>query len=230
MIVPGNQPKCKEKTDRSEPPKHQPATETEERPSDRSKNGKTPENTEDNSEYEMEIEHNPGFPNPDQVQKSNAEKFNDQLKEIDQAINYMPYGENTPEQDSGQYCKVHSLIDHEPKTAGPKTRTGSPFDSPTRRPLKDISNGPCSNQKPKSSTTKWKKLARAHKPTSDPPTAAQPLKHDFMLIEEDPNQGKRLRTIQDQCNFGNIYTIDNTLECTPTKISAAVVYQPCRKP
>ena len=93
----------------------------------------------------MEIEHNPVFPNPDQVQKSNVESFNDQLKEIDQAINYMPYGENTPEQNSGQYCNDNFLIHHGSKSVGPKSHAVSPFASPTRRPLKDISNGPCNN-------------------------------------------------------------------------------------
>ena len=161
----------------------------------------------------MEIEHNPVFPNPDQVQKSNVESFNDQLQEIDQDINYVPYGENTPEQNSGQYCNDNFLIDHGSKSVGPKSHAVSPFASPTRRPLKDISNGPCNNHKPKSSTTKWKKLARAHKPTSGPPTIAQPLKRDLMLIGEDPTQGKRLRAALDQCNFGNTYTIDNTQEC-----------------
>jgi hypothetical protein len=230
VIVPGNQPKCRDKSTRNEPPKHQPATETEELTSDRCENGKSPDNTVDDPEYEMEIEHNPVFPILDQVQKSNAEIFNDQLKEIDQAINYMPYGENTTEQNSGQSCIENLLIDHGLKSAGPKAHSVSLFSSPTRRPLKDISNGPCNNQEPKSSITKWKKLAIAHKPTSGPPTIVQPLKRDHLLIEEDLVQGKRLRAGLDQCNFGNTFTIDNTLECMPTKILAAAGSQPCRKP
>ena len=230
VIVPENQPKGKEKPTRNEPSNHQPATEKEELTSARCKNGKSPENTEDNPEYEMEIKHNPVFPNPDQVQKSNAEIFNNQLKEIDPAINYMPYGENTLEQNLGQYCNNNFLTDHGSQSTGPKSHAVSPFANPIHKPLKDISNGPCNNQKSKPSTTKWKKLARAHKPTSGPPTIAQPLKRNLMLIEEEPTQGKRLGAALDQCNFGNTYTIDNSLECTPTKILVAAGPQPCRKP
>ncbi|GMY21352.1 hypothetical protein FCV25MIE_16593 [Fagus crenata] len=189
VVVPGNQPKRREKPTSDEPPNHQPATEPEELTSDQSENSKNPENAEKNPENEMEIEHNPGLPNPNQVQKSNTEIFNDQLKEIDQAIHYMPYGENIPEENSGHFCNENFLIDHGPKSAGPQAQSVSPFASPTHRPLKDISNGLCNNQKQKSSTTKWKKLARAHKPTSNPPTTAQPLKRDLMLIDKGPTQG-----------------------------------------
>jgi hypothetical protein len=101
------------------------------------------------------------------------------------------------------------------------------YPSPSRRPLGDISNGPSSIQVQK---PKWKKLARAHKPTSEPPAKAQPHKRDLLLIEEDPVHRKRLRAGLDQCNFGNTLTIENTLECMSTKMSAAAVSQPCRKP
>uniref|UniRef100_A0A2N9FNY2 DUF4283 domain-containing protein n=1 Tax=Fagus sylvatica TaxID=28930 RepID=A0A2N9FNY2_FAGSY len=230
VVVPGNQPKRREKPTSDEPPNHQLATELEELTSDRSENSKNPENTEKNPENEMEIEHNSGLPNPNQVQKSNAELFSDQLKEIDQAIHYMPYGENIPEENSGHFCNENFLIDHGPKSVGPQAQSVSPFASPTHRPLKDISNGLCNNQKQKSSTTKWKKLARAHKPTSSPPTTAQPLKRDLMLIDEGPTQGKRLRATLNQCNFDNTNIIDNTLAGTLMKISAEAGPQPYRKP
>jgi hypothetical protein len=39
---------------------------------------------------DMEIEENPGIPNIGPSQKSNPETFADQLREIDEAINYVP--------------------------------------------------------------------------------------------------------------------------------------------
>ena len=230
VVVPGNQPKSREKPTNDKPPNHQPAAEPEELTRDRNENSKNPENTEKNPKIDMEIEHNPGFPNPNQAKKSDAEIFNDQLKEIDQAIQYMPYGENIPEENSGHFCNEIFLTDHGPKPAGQQAQSVSPFTSPTRRPLKDISNGLCNNQKNKSSTTKWKKLARAQKPTSSPPISAQPFKRDLMLIDEGPTQGKRLRATLNQCNFDNTNIIDNTLAGTLMKILAEAGPQPCRKP
>ncbi|GMY35275.1 hypothetical protein FCV25MIE_30517 [Fagus crenata] len=93
-------------------------------------------------EFEMEIEHNLDLPIQDQVQKSNAATFNDQLKEIDQAINYIPYGENTTEQDSKLSYIDNLQTEHGPKLAGPKAVSVNCFSSPSRRPLQDISNGP----------------------------------------------------------------------------------------
>ena len=230
VSVLGNQPKCRGKTNRNDSPKHQPATETEELTRNQRANGKNSENTVEDPESEMEVESNSDLPIQDTVQKSNAATFNDQLKEIDQAINYIPSGENTTAEDSVLSYVNNFQTEHGPKLVGPQVQPMHCFSNPTRRPLQDISNGQRNMQKQKSSTTKWKKLARAHKPTSDPPTIVQPLKRDFMIIEEDHVQGKRLRTDFDQCTFGNPVTIEDSLECRAMMISAAAGSQPCRKP
>jgi hypothetical protein len=101
VIVPGNHPKGREKPDRDEPPNHQAETALAELNGDRCEHGRGPNDTENNHESKMEIEQNPGFPIPNLVQKSTVEIFNDQLKEIDQAINYIPYGNNNTEQLAG---------------------------------------------------------------------------------------------------------------------------------
>ena len=142
----------------------------------------------------------------------------------------MPFGENIPDQNHELSYTENFQLEHGPKSAGPKANFVNSLSSPSRRPLQNISNGPCKNQEPKPSTTKWKKLARAHKPISGPPTIVQPLKRDFMLIEEDLVQGKRPKAGLDQCNFGTTFTIDNTLDCLTTKITAEAGSQPCRKP
>ena len=236
VIVPGNQPKSRDKSCRQDPPcrkdppQHQPTAEAEDLTRNQREIGKTTDNTEEDLENEMEIEQNSGFPIPDRIQQSNAEIFNNQLKEIDQAINYMPFGENIPDQNHELSYTENFQLEHGPKSAGPKVNSMNNLSSPSRRPLQNISNGPCKHQEPKPSTTKWKKLARAHKPISGPPTIVQPLKRDFMLIEDDPVQGKRPKAGLDQCNFGTTFTIDNTLDCMTTKITAEAGSQPYRKP
>uniref|UniRef100_A0A2N9GPD6 Uncharacterized protein n=1 Tax=Fagus sylvatica TaxID=28930 RepID=A0A2N9GPD6_FAGSY len=198
VIVPGNQPKSRNKPDRKDPAQYQPTAEAEDLTSDLRENGKSTENTEADPEHEMEIEHNPGFPFQTRIKKSNIETFNNQLKEIDQAINYMPFGENIPDKNPELSYTANFQIEHGLKSAGPIAHPANNLSSPSRRPLQNISNGPCKNQEPKTHTTKWKKLARAQKPTSGPPIIVQPLKRDFMLIEEDPVQGKRPKAGLDQ--------------------------------
>ena len=178
----------------------------------------------------MEIKPNLGFPNSDLVQKSNVEIFNDQLKEIDQAINHIPYGEKITEQVLDLPYAQNPSLKCDATPAGPPAKNTNPLSSPNRKPLGDISNGPNTTKELRPSTTKWKKLARAHKPTSASPTIVQPHKRDLLLVDENPVHGKRLRTGPDQCNFGNTLTIDNTLENMQTKISAVADSQPCRKP
>jgi hypothetical protein len=230
VTVNGNQPKGKEKQTREDRHNHQATPKTAVPNSDESNNGKDPDVTENDLGIDMEIEPNPVFPNSDMVQKSNDEIFNDQLKEIDQAINYIPYGEQITEQVlESPYIQNHSLkCDATP--AGPPTKNTGLLSSPKRRPLGDISNGLNTTQDRRPSTTKWKKLARAQKPTSASPTIAQSHKRDLLLVEENPVHGKRHRTGPDQCNFSTTPPIDNTLENMHTKISAAADSQPCRKP
>jgi hypothetical protein len=97
VIVPGNLPKGRGKPDRDEPPNHQAETAPADLNGDRCEHGRSLDDTTNNHESEMEIKQNPVFPIPDLVQKSTVEIFNDQLKEIDQAINYIPYGDNNTE-------------------------------------------------------------------------------------------------------------------------------------
>ena len=127
---------------------------------ERNEKGKASDVTAHDLENDMEIEPNPGFPLQVLVRKLNADTFNDQLKEIDQAINYMPYEENVREQVLNLLYAHNSTNAQGAKPVGPTEKNNaSPLSSPHRRPLKDISNGSNTKQKPRSSITKWKKLA-----------------------------------------------------------------------
>jgi hypothetical protein len=160
VIVPGNQPKSRANSTRADHPSHQPATEMEDLNCERNEKGKASDVMARDLENDMEIEPNPGFPLQVLVRKSNADTFNDQLKEIDQAINYMPYEENVREQVSNLLYAHNSTNAQGAKLAGPREKkNASPLSSLHRRPLEDISNGSNTKQKPRSSTTKWKKLA-----------------------------------------------------------------------
>ena len=88
-------------SDHEAPPKSQSETAPVGPNDDRGIHGRGTADTEQNLDQDMEIELNPVFPNPDLTKQSTAEIFNAQLKEIDQAINYIPFVEKTNDQFSG---------------------------------------------------------------------------------------------------------------------------------
>jgi hypothetical protein len=141
VIVPGNQPKSRNKSDRKDPAQYQPTAEAEDLTSDLRENGKSTENTEADPENEMEIEHNPGFPFQTRIKKSNIETFNNQLKEIDQAINYMPFGENIPDKNPELSYTANFQIEHGLKSAGPIAHPANNLSSPSRRPYRTYPMG-----------------------------------------------------------------------------------------
>ncbi|GMY26984.1 hypothetical protein FCV25MIE_22226 [Fagus crenata] len=220
-------------SDHEVPPKHQSETAPEGSNDDRDNHGRGTAITEQNQNHDMEIELNPVFPNPDLIKQSIAEIFNAQLKEIDQAINYIPFGEKTNEQISGQRYEENSYTIQGAKSVGSPTHQMSPSSSPCRRPLGDISNGAHNTPVQASKQglkPKWKKLARAHKPTSDPTATVQSHKRDLLLLDEVPTHGKRIRAGPDQSFFESFPTIQDTVEYMATSLSAEAGPQPCRKP
>ena len=230
VIMPGSQPTGRGRANHADSSNHKVETAAADLNDSRSENGTNPYEAPSNLEVDMEIEQNPVFPKPDLVQKSTTEIFNDQLNEIDLAINYLPYGEKSKEINPGQSNITKPILDNGTKSNGALSHNHSPFSSPSRRSLEDISNGLVSKQAQKKSTTKWKKLARIHKPSNGSLAINQPLKRDLLLIEDEPVHGKRLRAELNQCNFGNAYTIENALECMSTNITAVAGPQPCREP
>ncbi|GMY07646.1 hypothetical protein FCV25MIE_02885, partial [Fagus crenata] len=227
---PGCQPTGRGKANHADSSNHKAETAAADVNDGRSEYGRNPVETQSNLEVDMEIEQVPVFPKPDLVQKSTIEIFNDQLNEIDLAINYLPYVERSKETNLGQSNITKTISDNGATSNGDPPHNISPISSPSRRPLEEISNGPVSKQAQKKSTTKWKKLARTHNPNNASPAINQPLKRDLLLIEDEPVHGKRLRAELNQCNFGNAYTIDKALECMSTNISAVAGPQPCREP
>lgn len=101
VIVPGMHQKNRGDSDHEAPPKSQSETAPVGPNDDRGIHGRGTADTEQNLDQDMEIELNPVFPNPDLTKQSTAEIFNAQLKEIDQAINYIPFVEKTNDQFSG---------------------------------------------------------------------------------------------------------------------------------
>jgi hypothetical protein len=221
VTVLGNQPNGRDKSKHPEHPNYHAATETDDLNCDRSEKGKNPENTVYDLENDMEIEENPGFPFQAPGQKSDADIFNDQLREIDQAINYKPNGVHVTEQVSDLINSSISTTNQGQAAVGATAENRSPLPNPSRRPLADISNGPITNPNHRSTSTKWKKLARAHKPINDSSPKVQPHKHELLFTEEDTAHGKRLRARPDQCNFVSALTIDNTLDYISLNTSAA---------
>ncbi|GMY33359.1 hypothetical protein FCV25MIE_28601 [Fagus crenata] len=225
-----NQPTGRDKSKHPEHPNHHAAMATDELNCDRSEKGKNPENTVYDLENDMEIEENPGFPFQAPGKKSDADIFNDQLREIDQAINYKPNEVHVTEQVSDLIISSIPTTNQGQEAVGATAENMSPLPNPSRRPLVDISNGPITNSNHRSTSTKWKKLARAHKPINDSSPKVQPQKREFLFTEEDTTHGKRLKAEPDQCNFVSALTIDNTLDYISLNTSAAAVSQPCRKP
>ncbi|GMY32827.1 hypothetical protein FCV25MIE_28069 [Fagus crenata] len=233
VLVPGLHQKNCGAPDQDAPPQYQAETVPAGSNDDRGNYGKETEDTQQNLDHVMEIEPNPVFPNPDLLKKSTDEFFNAQLKEIDQAINYIPCGEKTNEHNPGQSYEENSNISHGAKSVGLPTHQMSPFSSPCRRPLGDISNGPQNKQDQASKQVmkpKWKKLAQAHKPTSEPTETIQSHKRDLVLLDEDPIHGKRIRAVPDQCFIGSSPNIQDSMEYMTTSLSAEAGFQPCRKP
>uniref|UniRef100_A0A2N9G219 Uncharacterized protein n=1 Tax=Fagus sylvatica TaxID=28930 RepID=A0A2N9G219_FAGSY len=198
VTVPGNQPNGRDKSKHPEQPNHHDATETNDLSCDRSEKGKNPENTVYDLENDMEIEENPSFPFQAPGKKSDNDIFNDQLREIDQAINYKPNEEHVSEQVSDLINSSISTTNQVQEAVGATAKNMSPLPNPSRRPLADISNGPITTPNHRSTSTKWKKLARAHKPIRESSPKVQPQKRELLFTEADTAHGKRLRAVPDQ--------------------------------
>jgi hypothetical protein len=113
------------KTDRDAPPKHQAESTPAGSNDDRGNQGRGTEDTEHNQDHDMENRAKSGLSKPDLHEKSTAEIFNDQLKEIDQAINYIPSGDQITEQILGQRYE-DSNITHGAKVSGASNSSNEP--------------------------------------------------------------------------------------------------------
>ncbi|GMY06405.1 hypothetical protein FCV25MIE_01644 [Fagus crenata] len=89
VVVPGIQPRARPKFAWGcQPDKATPATSKLSSPTKETE--QVPEYVHENNVLDMEIEENPGIPKMVFSEKSNAEIFADQLREIDEAICYVP--------------------------------------------------------------------------------------------------------------------------------------------
>ena len=187
---------------------------------------RVPEFTPPNFETDMEVEQNPGPKYFTPQCKSTLELFNDQLREIDQAINYIPEKDIVEDQIP---ALVHDFPTHTPAvlTPSPQFMQSDPL---PRIPLGDISNGLTSPPRPKRNTAKWKKLARASNTRSAGPSQAHSLKRAVVFIEEEPGSERKKRAATSQCAYGSKLNAGDVCESNAVKISAEAGYQPCREP
>ena len=187
---------------------------------------RVPEFTPPNLETDMEVEQNPGPTDFTPQCKSTLELFNDQLREIDQAINYIPEKNIVADQIP---ALVHDFPTHTPAvmTPSPQSMQSDPL---PRIPLGDISNGLTSPTRPKRNTAKWKKLARASNTRSASPSQAHSHKRAVVFIEEEPGSERKKRAATSQWAYGLELNAGDVCEANTVKISAEAGYQPCREP
>ncbi len=226
VVVPGNLPRA-----RAKPAwEHQPRDPT---PAASEPQSPTPvletesDHTPDNAVLDMEIEENPGIPSITIPQKSNSEKFADQLREIDEAINFIP--------------TVASPKSTTPNLAN-SSREALPVDSnvipksppQSARPrgiLSDITNGPSNNTStPKPRTAKWKKLARAHVTNTMIADLSCPLKRSPLLLDPDTIQGKKIKPGQEGSKASTTFHREVILCSLSDEISVVAGLQRCRQP
>ena len=172
----------------------------------------------------MEVEQNPGITDCTPSSKSTVDLFNDQLCEIDKAINYFPDKGNTGEQIPVFMHEFPSQLNIIKSPCAQSIQ----LESMPRTPLGDISNGPTTSTGPRQGATKWKKLARANNTRSTEPSQAHSLKRSVAQTEEEVGSGKKRRSNVCQSTTGTDLCIGEVLEFNSVKISAEAGYQPCR--
>ena len=176
---------------------------------------------------DMEFEHNPGFPESIPPQKSKADIFAEKLHAIDEAINYLPNLDGPKSPNPG-----HGFTIFEHQSCASSVGPGSPQISVTPRvTLGDITNGPPgNNSSPRVRTSKWKKLARAHQPTTGVSVSTCSLKRHPPSEDPDTFQEKKKKLVPvHNATSGSPHTmvvLDGTLE----EISAEAGFQLCWKP
>ncbi len=162
-------------------PRRNPTPETSEPQASPHRHNQVPDCMQPNLETDMEVEQNPEITDCTPPRKSTMDLFNAQIREIDQAINYIPEKITTEEQNP---VLVHNFPSQLNAITTPCAQLMQPESTP-RPPLGDISNGPINPTDPKQSTTKWKKLVRAHNTKTTEPSQAHSLKRSVAQTEEE---------------------------------------------
>jgi hypothetical protein len=186
-----------------------------------------PEYVHENNVLDMEIEENPIFPKMVSSEKSNAEIFADQLREIDEAICYGP-NLATPKSINPNMVNPACETPYSDTLVTPKSPV--PLEG-LRGVLNDITNGPPrTTSSPKTRTAKWKKLARAQstKPVNADPSCHQkrsPLMLDPYTIKE-----KKKKFEQADSGDGTFLLTEMVMQSNVEEISAEAGLQLCRQP
>jgi hypothetical protein len=226
VLVPGIQPRARPKSAWGhQPDKAAPATSEPFSPTKEFE--QVPEYVPENVVLDMEIEEHPGIPKLVLSEKSNLETFADQLREIDEAINYVP-NLATPKSINPNLVKPACESLYTATLVVPK----SPVQPEGLRGiLNDITNGlPSTTSSPKTRTAKWKKLARAHgtKPVNAEPSCHQkrsPLGLDPYTIKE-----KKKKSEQAESGDGTSLPTEIVMQSIMEEISAEAGLQLCRQP
>ncbi len=156
VMVPGNQPKGGDKVPRTEP-RRNPTTVTTEMHSFIPSTDGIPDSAPINLDSDMEVKPNLCTADFFYFQKSTIANFNDQLREIDQAINFVLAKEIGKESIMVPSIPSSLNMENEHNTSEPLMHYDDLFLQ--RTPLRDISNGPPTHMGPKKNPVKWKKLA-----------------------------------------------------------------------
>ncbi|GMY32904.1 hypothetical protein FCV25MIE_28146 [Fagus crenata] len=227
VVVPGNLPRARSKpTWEHQPRDPTPAASGPQSPTSVFATASDP-STPDHAVLDMEIEENPGIPSVTIPHKSNSEKFADQLREIDEAINFIPIVDS-PKSTTPNLANSSSEalpVDSNVLTKSP------PQSAKPRGILSDITNGPSDNRStPKPRTAKWKKLARAHVTNTKTADLNCPLKRSPLLLDPDPIQGKKIKPGYEGSKDSTSFHREVILCSLSDEISAAAGIQRCRQP
>ena len=188
---------------------------------------RVPDHAPKNAVLDMEIEENPRIPNFVPSHKPNPEIFAKQLREIDEAINYVPNKANPK-------LTNPSLVN--PALESHLTDTHVTQNSPIQSVvpcgiLNDITNGlPSNTSSPKTRTAKWKMLARAH---GTNPVKADPschLKRSPQLLEPYTIKEKKKKSGHAESGDGTSLPTVVVLKSTSEEISAEAGLKLCQQP